>query len=208
MAPRGGPRRRWHELDGPRGSPPLARGTRSRTSTQLGPLPPTDHDARRASRRWPPGWTPWPTCWRPMSRSRWTIGPAIRAADPGPANLPRLLCVRAARRHDVEASRHGDPRGVVPAADLLLQQHLGDPRSGRSGLGAARVERARLRARGRRARRHPGAGSRSGARRGGNRRLPDPQRLERAGPPARGDDRSPRARPRGRTSRPRSARGW
>ena len=54
-----------------------------------------------------------------------------------PPTLPRLLRLRAARRHDVEAARHGDPGGVVPAADLLLQQRLGDPRARRPGLGAA-----------------------------------------------------------------------
>ena len=51
---------------------------------------------------------------------------------------------------------------------------------------------ARLRARGRRAGRHAGHRPRAGPRGRGDRRLHDPQRLVRARPPARGDDRPPR----------------
>ena len=72
-----------------------------------------------------------------MDASALDFGPPILA----PPTLPRLLRLRATRRHDVEAPRHGDPRGVVSAADLLLQQRVGDPRSRRPGPRAARLER-------------------------------------------------------------------
>ena len=125
----------------------------------------------------------------PMDASVLAFGPA----DPGAAHVQGLLRLRAARRDDVEATRHGDPRGLVPPADLLLQQRQRDARAGRPGVGAARVERAGLRARGRRAHRHAGSRPRRGARRRRDRRLHDPQRLERPRPPARGDDGSARA---------------
>ena len=48
----------------------------------------------------------------------------------------------------------------------------------------------------------------AGARRGGDRRLHDLQRLVGSRPPARGDGGPPRVRPRARTSRARSGRGW
>ena len=89
--------------------------------------------------------------------------------------------------HDVGAARRRGPGGVVPAADLLLQQRLGDPRAGRAGLVAGGLARARLRARGGRPDRHAGGGPAARARRGGDRRLHDLQRLVRPRPPARGD---------------------
>ena len=110
-----------------------------------GALPPADHDAGR-----PPGARPARRGARARS-SRATrgrrrrrghpgrFGPGLRTADPAPADLPRLLRLRAPRRHDVEAARHGDPRGLVPAADLLLQQRVGDPRARRAGVGAAGI---------------------------------------------------------------------
>ena len=91
-------------------------------------------------------------------------------------------------------ARRGNP---VPEAwyrlpDLLLQQRVRDPRSERSRLGAARLDRARLRAGGVRPHRHsrPRPCGRGG--RGGDRRLHDPQRLERPRPPARGNHGPPR----------------
>ena len=120
------------------------------------------------------------------------IGPGLRAAGPGAADVPRLLRLRAARRHDVEATRHGDPRGVVPPADLLLQQHVGDARPRRPGVGATGERRAGLRAGGRRADRHAGARRGRRARHRCDRWLHDPQRLERSRPAARGDDRPAR----------------
>ena len=64
----------------------------------------------------------------------------LRAADPATHQPARLLRLRAPRRDDVVPTRPADPRGLVPAADLLLQQRVGDPRPGRSGLGAARID--------------------------------------------------------------------
>ena len=67
-----------------------------------------------------------------------------------------LLRVRGARRDDVAAPRRRGAGSLVPAADLLLQQRLRDPRAGRAGLGAGRLGGARLRAGGRWTRRHAG----------------------------------------------------
>ena len=79
---------------------------------------------------------------------------AVRSADPAAAVVARLLRLRAPRPDDVGASRRRGPRGVVPPADLLLLEHLGDPWPGGPGLGAGRLAGARLRARGGRAHRH------------------------------------------------------
>ena len=68
-------------------------------------------------------------------------GHRVRAADPSAALVPRLLRLRAPRRHDVAAAGPGDPRGVAPAADLLLLERLGAARSRAtpSGRHAART---------------------------------------------------------------------
>ncbi len=192
----------------PRGGAARARRRRTRSRAQQQPLSPADHDPGCAPRVRPAGGRPGRPAGGGRRRADGRIGPGLRSADPSPADLPRLLRLRAPRRHDVEAPRHGDPRGVVSAADLLLQQRVGDPRAGRAGSRAARLGGARLRAGGGRAHRHAGPRPRRVARRGGDRRLHGPQRLERARPAARGERRSGWARPRGRTSRPPSARGW
>ena len=124
-----------------------------------------------------------------------------------PATLvPRLLRLRAARGDDVGRRGGRSPRrGSAP--DLLLLEHLGDPRTRRSRLGAARQPGARFRAGGRGGHRHARARPVRGARRRGDRRLPDPERLVGPRPPARRVRGPARARPRARTSRPPSARG-
>ena len=61
---------------------------------------------------------------------------SFRPADPPAAVAPRLLRVRGPRQDDVGTARRRGARGLVPPADLLLQQRLGDPRAGRAGLGA------------------------------------------------------------------------
>ena len=72
-------------------------------------------------------------------------GAATRASGPPVLRAalgPRLLRLRGPRPDDVGAPRRRDPGGLVPAADLLLLERLGDPRPGRSGLGAARRARS------------------------------------------------------------------
>ena len=83
--------------------------------------------------------------------------PRVRAADPPAAEPPRLLRVRGPRPDDVGAARRRGSRGLVPPPDLLLQQRVRDPRTGRAGLVAGGVVGARLRAGGGGARRHAGA---------------------------------------------------
>ena len=119
---------------------------------------------------------------------------ALRAAGPAAAVAARLLRLRGPRPDDVGASRRRGPRDLVPAADLLLQQRLGDPRPGRSDL-VARRRRSELDYElevaavvDTPARRPPAR-----ACRGGDRRLHDLQRLVRPRPPARGDRRPARA---------------
>ena len=66
--------------------------------------------------------------------------PRVRPADPAAAEPARLLRVRGPRPDDVGAPRRRGARGLVPPADLLLQQRVGDPRPGRAGLGAGGVD--------------------------------------------------------------------
>ncbi len=108
--------------------------------------------------------------------------------DPPAAVAARLLRLRAARRHDVAPPRPRHSRGLVPAADLLLRQHVGDPWPGRPGAGhrdgsveldyelevGALVD-------------TPAVDLARGTGGGGDRRLPHPERLVGARPPARGD---------------------
>ena len=199
----------WRAMARPRGCPPRPRRRRSASGAQQRPLPPADHDPRRAPRRRPAR----RRAGRPARGGRRgadrRIGPGVRATDPAPADLSRLLRLRAARRHDVEAPRHGDPGGLVPAADLLLQQRVARSaaRATRSGRRASRSEldyELEVAALVDTPVQRPGRR----ARRGGDRWLHGPQRLERARPPARGDDGAPRARPRARTSPRPSVRGW
>ena len=115
---------------------------------------------------------------------------ALRTPGPASAVPPGLLCVRAARRHDVGPPWRRDPGGVVPAADLLLQQRVGNSRSRRRRLGSPRVRGARLRAGSRGAGGHARTRPDGGRGRGPDRWLHDPQRLVGTRPAARGDDRA------------------
>ena len=135
-------------------------------------------------------------------------GLSVRTAGPAAAVAPRLLRVRGHVRTMWERRGGEVPGDLVPAAGLLLQQRVRDPRTGRSGLAPGGVVGARLRARGRGARRHARDRPRGRAGRGGDRRVHDLQRLVGARPPARGDRRSARVRPRARTSPARSGRIW
>ena len=182
---------RWLDLEDARRSLVAAASPTEPTT------PPSSASRSRRSTRTSPracASTRWPTCSRPSRRADGRIGPRLRSADPGAADLPRLLRLRAARRHDVEAPRHGDPRGVVPPADLLLQQ-----RRRRSAGPATRCGRRAGRASSTTSSRSRALidtpvrdldAARGEEAIGG---YLDPQRLERAGPPARGDDRPPRA---------------
>ena len=78
-------------------------------SPQQRPVPPADHDPRRTPRARPAGGRTGRPADGRRRRADGRIGPRLRAADPPAADLPRLLCLRAARRHDVEAPRHGIP---------------------------------------------------------------------------------------------------
>ena len=189
VAPRRRARRRRRTMARPRGGSARARRRPTRPSAQQRPLPPADHDPRRAPRSRPAGGRPRRPAGRGRRRAVGRIGPRLRPADPSPIELPRLLRLRAARRHHVETPRHGDSRGVVSIADLLLQQRVRDPRSGRPGARAAWLGGAGLRAGGGRPHRHAGPRPRCVARRGGDRRLHGPQRLERARPAARREHR-------------------
>ena len=74
---------------------------------------------------------------------RW---PRLRPAGPPAAVAARLLRLRGSRPDDVGAPGRRGSRGLVPAADLLLQQRLRDPRAGRPDLVAGGLAGARLRA--------------------------------------------------------------
>ena len=134
-------------------SPTTASSTasRSRRSTTTWP-------AACGSRRWPTSSTAFAPRGGRTTTTRCSTAdrPRVRAADPAAAVAPRLLRVRGPRPDDVGAPRRRGAGGLVPPADLLLQQRVGDPRAGRAGLGAGGIGGARLRAGGRRARRHAG----------------------------------------------------
>ena len=137
------PRRsiRGHDLARPRGRPSPGRRGRTDLAHDSVAAPPAGHDARRPSRP------------RPARRGAADLvdgfaargdeddarprrrRPRARAADPPPAVVPRLLRLRAPRPDDVGAPRAGDPRGLVPAADLLLLERLGAARAGRARAG-------------------------------------------------------------------------
>ena len=112
-------------------------------------------------------------------------------------------------RDDVGAPRRRGPRGLVPPADLLLQQHLGDPRAGAIRSGRRRPRRSSTTS-WRSAALIDTPADRPVARAGGggDRRL---SRSSTTGPPGTSSARRPRSgwvRPRARTSPARSVRGW
>ena len=82
---------------------------------------------------------------RTRTRLSSTTPTLVPAPRPAPAVAAGLLRVRAACRDDVGAAGRRDPGGMVPVADLLLQQRLGNSRTRRPCLGAARLDGARLR---------------------------------------------------------------
>ena len=190
-------------------------GARPSLAPRPGAVPAGRDDARR-----PPGSRPprrgaaRPARRLPAARRGRRRGPATRPTSSSappvlrPPSLRDFYAFEGHVRDDVGAPRRRGPRGVVPPADLLLQQRLRDPRAGRADLVAGGLAGARLRARGGGAGRHAGDRPVGRARRGGHRRLHDLQRLVGARPPARGDRRSGSGRPRARTSRARSDRGW
>ena len=188
-------------MAGPRGRP--AARCRGRSNLAHDSVAPStaDHDARRRS--WPAGSASRRSATSSTASRRATRTTTTRCSTTGdlvfgpPVLRPPSLRDFYAFEGHVRTmwERRG---GEVPEAwyrlpDLLLQQRLGDPRAGRPGLGAGRVARAGLRARGGRPRRHARDRPDAGARRGGDRRLHDLQRLVGARPPARGDGRPPRA---------------
>ena len=151
---------RPHPLDRPRARPPASRRRPSRAGPRQRPPPPAADDPRRPARaRHARGGVAGPgRGLRGAGRRRpgppRDGRPRLRSAGAPTAFHPRLLRLRGARPHDVGAPRWRGPGGLVPAADLLLQQRLRGPRTRRSRLGAGRVVGAGLRARGRGADRH------------------------------------------------------
>ena len=132
----------------------------------------------------------------------------VRAADPAAAVGARLLRLRGPRPDDVGAPRRRGARGLVPAADLLLQQRVRDPRAGRAGLVARRRRTSSTTSW-----RSPRSSTRrrSTWRPSGPRRRSAATRSSTTGRPATSSARRRRsgsARPRARTSRARSGRGW
>ncbi len=132
----------------------------------------------------------------------------LRAADPAPAIVARLLRVRGARPDDVGAARRRGARGVVPPPDLLLQQRLGAARPGRRGLEPGRARRSWTTS----SRWRPSSTPRpSTCRPSGPRRRSAATRSSTTGRRATSSaTRRPSGsgRPRARTSRARSGRGW
>ena len=198
---------------GPRDRPAPPRGGDPRARPQLGAVPGADPDARRPPRGGAPDRRArgdrrgLPAPRRGRRRGARPGRPGLRAAGPAPAEPARLLRVRGTRRVDVGSSRWRDPRGLVPAAGVLLLERVRDPRAGRAGVGAARQRRARLRARGLRRRRHAGPRPR---RRSARRRRSAATASSTTGRPATSSaTRRPSGsgRPRARTSRRRSGRG-